>query len=178
MGEIKRYKYLNSLLQVKDRSLMSQDQEELKKQVKEQSKKLAKLGMELSEIHFSYKLKEKTSNEYWEKRIKGFKKYTQKSSEYYKQVHALINLVNKEEAQMFLLWISKFHQLTTSLIELMDKIKENPSIINSKDRQQSTWSKEIKEKITKNSDECLRHEKDMNTLFRKFFEKHLRQIIE
>ena len=153
-------------------------EEETKQLVKEQSKKLAKLGMELSEIHFSYKIKEKTSNEYWEKRIKDFKKYTKKSSEYYEQVHSLISLVNKEESQMFLLRISKFHQIVTSLIELMEKIKENPSIISSKDRQQSAWSKEIKEKITENSNECLRHEKDMNTLFREFFEKHLRQIID
>ena len=103
-------------------------------------------------------------------------KYKQTGLDYYNQAYSLINLVDKEESQLFMLRISKFHQLGMNLIETMKKIKENPSIIDSKDRQQSLWSKKIKEQITKNSDDCLNHEKKMNLLFRKFYEKNLKKI--
>ena len=157
---------------------MSQDPENLKKSAKEHSDKLAKLGMELGEIQFNYKIEEKASKEYWEQRIKDFKKYNEKGLEYYNQVHAMMNLVNKEESEMFLLRISKFRQLSTTLIEIMEKIKENPSIIDPKDKQQSKWSKEIKNQITEQSNKCLRYEMDTNTSFREFYEKYLKKIIE
>ena len=157
---------------------MSQDSENLKKLAKIHSDKLAKLGMELGEIQFSYKIEEKVTKEYWLQRIKDFKKYNEKGLEYYDQVHAIMNLVNKEEAQRFLLNVSKFRQLSIALSETMEKIKENPSIIDSKDRQQSLWSKEIKNQITEQSNQCLRHEMDMNSLFREFYEKHLKKILE
>ena len=157
---------------------MSQDPENLKKSAKEHSEKLAKTGMELGEIQFSYKIEEKITKEYWQKRMNDFKKYNEKGMEYYNQAHSMMNLVNKEEAQMFLLRISKFRQLSTTLSEAMEKIKENPSIIDSKDRQQSLWSKEIKKQITEQSDKCLRHEMDMNTSFREFYEKYLKKILE
>ena len=60
----------------------------------------------------------------------------------------------------------------------MEKIEKNPSIMNSKDRQQSLWSRKIKEEITEHSNKCLQHEKDMNTLFREFYEKYLKKILE
>ena len=154
---------------------MSQDPENLKKSAKEHSEKLAKTGIELWEIQFSYKIEEKVTKEYWQKRMSDFKKYNEKGLEYYNQAHSMMNLVNKEEAQMFLLRISKFRQLSTTLSEIIEKIKENPSIIDSKDRQHSLWSKEIKNQITEQSNKCLRHEKDMNTSFREFYEKHLKK---
>ena len=157
---------------------MSQDPENLKESVKEYSEKLAKLGMELGKIQFSYKIEEKASKEYWQHRIEDFKKYNEKGLEYYKQVHAIMNLVNKEESQMFLLRTSKFRQLSMTLIEIMEKIRENPSIIDLKDRQQSKWSKEIKKQITEHSDKCPRHEIDTNTLFREFYEKYLKKTLE
>ena len=157
---------------------MSQDPENLKKSAKEHSEKLAKTGIELGEIQFSYKIEEKVTKEYWQKRMKDFKKYNEKGMEYYNQAHSMMNLVNKEEAQMFLLRVSKFRQLSATLAETMEKIKENPSIIDSKDRQQSLWSKEIKNQITEQSNECLRHEMDMNTSFREFYEKYLKKILE
>ena len=153
-------------------------EEELKKSAKEHSDKLAKLGMELGEIQFSYRIDEKPTKEYWQKRIVDFKKYNEIGMEYYNQVHALMNLVNKEESQIFLLRVSKFRQLGSTLIEIMEKIKENPSISDSKDKQQSQWSKEIKNQITEHSNKCLRHEMDMNTSFREFYEKHLKKILE
>jgi hypothetical protein len=157
---------------------MSQDPDNIKKSAKKHSDKLAKLGMELGEIQFSYKIEEKVTKEYWNQRMKDFKKYNEKGLEYYNQVHAMMNLVNNEEAQRFLLHVSKFRQLSTILLETMEKIKENPTIIDSKDRKQSLWSKEIKNQITKQSNECLRHEMDMNGSFREFYEKHLKKILE
>ena len=157
---------------------MSQDPENLKKSAKDHSDKLAKLGMDLGEIQFSYRIEEKVTKEYWNQRMSDFKKYNEKGLEYYNQVHAMMDLVNKEEAQRFLLRVSKFRQLSTTLSETMEKIKENPTIIDSKDKQQSLWSKEIKNQITEQSNQCLRHEMDMNTSFREFYEKHLKSILE
>ena len=157
---------------------MSQDPKNLKKSAKEHSEKLAKTGMALGKIQFSYKIEEKITKEYWQKRMSDFKKYNEKGMEYYNQAHSMMNLVIKEEAQMFLLRISKFRQLSTTLSETMEKIKENPSIVDSKDRQQSLWSKEIKNQITEQSNKCLRHEMDMNTSFREFYEKYLKKILE
>jgi len=157
---------------------MSQDPDNLKKSAKEHSDKLAKLGMELGEIQFSYRIEEKVTKEYWKQRMEDFKKYNEKGLEYYNQVHAMMNLVNKEEAQVFLLHVSKFRQLSTTLSETMGKIEENPSIIDSKDKQQSLWSKEIKNQITEQSNKCLRHEMDMNSSFREFYEKYLKKILE
>jgi len=157
---------------------MRLDSENLKKLAKEHSEKLAKLGRELGEIQFSYKVERKPSKEYWQKRIVDFKKYNEKGMKYYNQVYSLMNLVNKEESQMFLLRTSKFHQLGSTLIEIMEKIKKNPSIIDSKDKQQSQWSKEIRDQITEHSNKCLYHEKDMNASFREFCEKHLKKILE
>ena len=157
---------------------MSQDPKNLKKSAKEHSEKLAKTGMALGKIQFSYKIEEKITKEYWQKRMSDFKKYNEKGMEYYNQAHSMMNLVNKEEAQMFLLRISKFRQLSTTLSETMEKIKETPSIVDSKDRQQSLWSKEIKNQITEQSNKCLRHEMDMNTSFREFYEKYLKKILE
>jgi len=157
---------------------MSEVPEDLKKSAKEHSDKLAKLGMELGEIQFSYKIEEKVTKEYWQQRIEDFKKYNEKGLKYYNQVHAIMDLVNKEEAQMFLLRVSKFRQLSMLLLEVMEKIEDNPTIIDSKDKQQSQWSREIKNQITEQSNKCLRHEMDMNTSFREFYEKHLKKILE
>jgi len=157
---------------------MSNDQKNLKKSAKEHSEKLAKLGMELSEIQFSYKIDEKPSKEYWQKRIDDFKKYNEMGMKYYNQVYSLMNLVNKEESQMFLLRTSKFRQLGLTLIEIMEKIKENPSIVDPKDNQQSKWSREIRDQVTEHGNKCLRLEMDINTSFREFYEKYLKKIIE
>lgn len=157
---------------------MSDESENLRKSAKVHSDKLAKLGMELGEIQFSYRIDEKVTKEYWEQRMKDFKKYNEKGLEYYDQVHAMMNLVNQEEAQMFLLRVSKFRQLSVTLLEIMEKIKDNPSIIDSKDRQQSSWSREIKNQITEQSNKCLRHEMDMNSSFREFYDKYLKKILE
>ncbi len=157
---------------------MSENTENLKKSIKEHSKKLAKLGTALAEIKFSYKVEEKPSKEYWEKRINEFKKYNEKCLEYYNQVHAMMNLINKEESQIFLLHTSKFRQLGIELLEIMQKIKDNPSITDSKDKQQSQWSRDIKNKITEQSNKCLNHEREMNTSFRDFYQNQLKKILE
>jgi len=157
---------------------MSQNSEDIKKKVQEKSEKLAELGFTLTKNQFSYKIEEKISKEYWQKRIKNLTKYNEISLEYYTQIQNLMNLINKEEAQMFLLQTSKFHQLGTELIKLMQQIEENPSIINSKDKQQSQWSKKIKEKIIEYSKNCLENEKNMNLNFRKFYDTEIKKILQ
>ena len=157
---------------------MSQNSEDIKKKVQEKSKKLAELGFTLTKNQFSYKIEEKISKEYWQKRIKNLTKYNEISLEYYTQIQNLMNLVNKEEAQMFLLQTSKFHQLGTELIKVMQQIEENPSIINSKDKQQSQWSKKIKEKIIEYSKNCLENEKNMNLNFRKFYDTEIKKMLQ
>ena len=90
----------------------------------------------------------------------------------------MMNLINKEEAQIFLLQTSKFHQLGTELIKYMHQIEENPSIINSKDKQQSEWSKKIKEKFVEVNANCLENEKNMNLNFRKFYDAKIKKALE
>ena len=157
---------------------MNQNSEDIKKKIQEKSEKLAELGFRLTKNQFSYKIEEKISKEYWKKRIKNLTEYNEISLEYYTQIQNLINLINKEEAQMFLLQTSKFHQLGTELIKLMQQIEENPSIINSKDKQQSQWSRKIKEKIIEYSRDCLENEKNMNLNFRKFYDTEIKKILE
>ena len=149
---------------------------DLKEAVKKQSEQLARLGMEISQIKFSYKIQEKASKDYWEKRIIEFETYKQKSLEYYNGIYSLIKLIDSNKAQLFLLQISKFHQLGSTLLESMKKIKENPSIISSKDKQQSTWSKKIRQEVVNVSEESLKHEKEMNSGFREFYESSLKEI--
>ncbi|HII05010.1 MAG TPA: hypothetical protein HA347_03460, partial [Nitrosopumilus sp.] len=119
----------------------SYDSEKSKNMMDEKSKKLAELGSILAKNQFTYKIQEKTTKEYWEKRIQELKKYDETSLAYYNEIQNMMNLINKGEAQTYLLYISKFRQLSTDLIKIMEKIKENPSIIDSKDKQQSLWSK-------------------------------------
>ena len=157
---------------------MSQDSEEIKIRMQEHSKRLTELGSILAKNQFTYKIEEKISKEYWQKRIKDLTKYNEISLTYYSQVQKMMNLINIEEAQMFLLQTSKFHQLGTELIKLMYQIEENPSIISSKDKQQSQWSKKIKEKISEVSSKCLENEKNMNLNFRKFYDKEIKIILE
>ena len=157
---------------------MNQDSDDLKKTMQENSKKLTQLGSILAKNQFSYKIEEKTSKEYWQKRIEHLRKYNETSLAYYNQVQNMMNLINKEEAQMFLLKTSKFHQLGTELIKLMHQIEDNPSIINSKDKQQSQWSKKIKEKIIEYSKNCLENEKNMNLNFRKFYDTEIKKILQ
>lgn len=145
---------------------------------KKYSDKLAKLGMELASIQFNFKVQEKTDVKYWQNRIENFKRYQQKGMEYYEQVHLLMNLVEKEKAGLFLLSMSKLQQLGTKLLTLLEKVKENPSIVSTKDKQQSKWSKEIKEQLIDHSNKMLHHEMEMNTNFREFYEKHLKKILE
>ena len=89
-----------------------------------------------------------------------------------------MRVIDEEKSQMFLLQIAKFRQLGLTLIEIMEKLEENPSIINSKDRQQSQWSREIKNQIIEQSDKCLKCEREMNTTFREFYEEKMKVILE
>ena len=162
----------------KFRNIMTEELEKLKKSAKEHSDNLAKLGKELSEIQFNYKVIENTTKQYWQNRINEFKKYNEKGTEYYTQAHALMNLADKEKSGLFLLSISKLHQMGLKLVTNMEEVKQNPSVIKSKDKQQSKWSKELREKLIESSNACLHHEMDMNRFFREFYETHLKNILE
>jgi hypothetical protein len=157
---------------------MSYDSEKIKNVMGEKSKKLAELGSILAKNQFTYKIQEKTTKEYWEKRIQELKKYDETSLAYYNEIQNMMNLINKDEAQTYLLHISKFRQLSTDLIKIMEKIKENPSIIDSKDKQQSLWSKGVKKEILEISTNCVDHEKYMNSIFREFYETKIKEILE
>ena len=157
---------------------MSNKPNNLKEIVKEHSEKLSKLGTDLAKNQFIYKVEKKSSKEYWQERITDFKKYNDNGFRYYDEIFALMRIIDEEKSQMFLLQIAKFRQLGLTLIEIMEKLKENPSIINSKDRQQSQWSREIKNQITEQSDKCLKCEREMNTTFREFYEEKMKVILE
>lgn len=157
---------------------MGYDSEKIKNVMGEKSKKLAELGSILAKNQFTYKIQEKTTKEYWEKRVQELKKYDETSLAYYNEIQNMMNLINKNEAQTYLLHISKFRQLSTDLIKIMEKIKENPSIIDSKDKQQSLWSKGVKKEILEISTNCVDHEKYMNSIFREFYETKIKEILE
>jgi len=157
---------------------MSENTENLKKILQGHSKELTKLGSVLAKEQFSYKIEEKTSKKYWQKRIEEFKKYNETGLEYYNQVQSMMNVIDKDKGQLFLLDISKFHQLGIKLIKIMETIEETPSIINSKDKQQSHWSKKIKKDISETSVECLDHEKYMNLSFREFYNSNIKKMLE
>jgi len=157
---------------------MNSESNEIKNKVKENSEKLMKLGSILAKNQFSYKIEEKKSKEYWQNRIEDLQKYNESSIAYYNQVQNMMNLIDKEKGDMFLLQISKFHQLGTELKKRMQEIEETPSIINSKDKQQSQWSKKVKEKLIEISTKCLEHEKVMNLNFRKFYDEEVKKILE
>jgi len=158
--------------------IMAENLEKLKKLIKEHSDNLAKLGHDLSEIQFRYKIIENTNKEYWKDRIEKFKRYSEKGTEYYFQAHAMINLVDKEKSGLFLLSISKLRQLELTLEKIMVEVMQNPSVIKSKDKQQSKWSKERREQLVEASNKCLDHETNMNRVFREFYESKLKKILE
>ena len=155
------------------KKIMSEKTEEIKESIKKHSNNLSKLGRELSQIQFNYKVLDKTKEGYWQKRKEDFEKYHQKGMEYYTEVHALMNIVEKEKAGIFLFSISKLNQLGKKMLELLEEIKQNPSIMTTKDKQQSKWSKELRDNLIKYSDETLKQEKHMNTSFREFYDKYL-----
>ncbi len=145
------------------------------KNIEEYSKKLEKLGAELSKIQYDFKINYKTSERYWTKRIQEFKKYHEKTIEYFTQAYSLMNLDDEEQSGIFLLTLSKLKQLGTKFLESMEKAKQNPSIMNLKDKQQSRWSIELREELIKSNDDCLNHEKHMNVFFKEFYEKILKK---
>lgn len=176
----KQHRKVNSKLFIAEilRDDMTDKFDKLQKTVKLHSENLAKLGKEIAEIKFNYKITENATERYWEKRIIEFKKYNEKAIEYHTQAYALMNLIDKEQSGLFLLSISKMKQIGLKLLENMEEIKKNPSIIKSKDKQQSKWSKDLRERFIELNGSCMNHEKTMNELFREFYGKHLKKLEE
>ena len=139
---------------------------------KEYSEKLEKLGVELSKFQYDFKIKDNPSEKYWVKRIQEYEKYHNKVTEYFTQAYSLMNLVTEEQSGVFLLRISKLQQLGEKVLEDMEKVKQNPSSMNLKDKQQSKWSKEIRDQLLKSNNDCLNHEKRMNIFFKEIYEKY------
>jgi len=148
------------------------------KSAKEYSDNLTKLGKEIYELQFNYKLIEKDTEQYWQRRISEFKKYSEKTIEYFTLAHKLMNLTDKENSGLFLLMISKLHQIGLKLIANMEEVKQNPSVMKSKDKQQSKWSKELREETIESNNECMNQEIKMNRFFRTFYEKNIRNKLE
>ena len=146
---------------------------DLDDEFKKHNKTLEKLGGELSTIQFDFKVKDRPSEKYWVKRIREFDNYHKKTVEYFTEVCSLVRLSNEEQSKMFLLRISKLVQLGRKVLSDMEKIKQNPSTMNLKDKQQSRWSKDLREQLIKSNNECLDHEKGMNVFFKDFYEKNL-----
>ncbi len=139
----------------------------------EYTKNLEKLGVELSKIQYDFKIKDTSSENYWEKRIQEFCNYHEKTIEYFTMVYSLMNLTDEEQAGMFIFRLSKLKQLGKKLLEAMKAIKENPTAMDPKDMQQSKWKKDLREKLVQSNLDCLNHEKRMNVFFKEFYEKHL-----
>jgi hypothetical protein len=147
-----------------------------KNKIKEYRKKLEKLGVELSRIQYNFKIRNEPSEKYWAKKIKEFNNYHSKALEYFAQVYSLMSLENKEQSGMFLLRLSKLKQLGVKLLKNMENVKQNPATMDLKDRQQSRWSIEQREKLIKSNSDCLNHEKQMNIFFKEFYEKYLQDL--
>ncbi|HUT06235.1 MAG TPA: hypothetical protein VMW74_06065 [Nitrosopumilaceae archaeon] len=137
------------------------------------NQKLERLGRELSKIQYDFKIKNRPSEKYWVKRIQEFDNYHKKTVEYFTEAYSLMHLANEEQSSMFFLRVSKLVNLGVKVLEDMEKIKQNPSIMNLKDKQQSRWSVELREQLIKSNKECLDHEKRMNVFFKDFYEKYI-----
>lgn len=140
----------------------------------EKRKKLEEFGNELTMIQYDFKIKNNSSEKYWTQRIEEFQVYHKKVIDYFSQVYLLMTDLDKEQAGIFLLRISKLKQIGVKLLENMEKIRQNPSIMNEKDKQRSRWSLEQRDLLMNINEECLNHEKRMNLFFREFYEKNLR----
>jgi len=146
--------------------------------IQETVKRLSVLGAELSKTKFSYKIVDGKNSKYWEEYIENLKNRHDKGKQYYSQIYLLMNLIERDKAGIFLLKISKLEQLVTKFQELLEEIKENPSIMSPKDKQQSKWSKEIRKQTIEHSEKSLNHEKEMNRDFREFYDMHIKEILE
>ena len=145
------------------------------KKIESFSKGLERLGSELAKIQFDFKIKNKPSEKYWNQRIDEFRQYHEKTIEYFLEAQQLAKLFDEKEAGVFLLKLSKLKQLGSNLLKSMELVKNNPSIMDSKDQQQSRWTIEQREKLFEANQECLDHEKTMNVFFRQFYDKHLKK---
>jgi len=140
----------------------------------ERNKKLEELGNELTNIQYDFKIKEISSEEYWKKKINEFERYHKKTIEYFSQAYSLIKEVDSDQSGFFILRLSKLKQLGLQVLENMEKVRQNPNIMDSKDKQQSKWTVEQREHLLSLNKECRDHEKNMNVFFREFYENNLR----
>ena len=139
------------------------------------SKRLETLGSELSKNQFDFKIKDYPSEKYWIQRINEFTTYHKKTVGYFLEVQKLVKIFDEKESSLLLLNLSKLRKLGSNLIEKMETVKNNPSIMNSKDQQKSKWTEEQRENLIKANDEILNLEKNIHVFFRQFYEKHMKK---
>jgi hypothetical protein len=144
----------------------------------ELSKELSRIGLEVNKINFNYKIETNKDSKFWKTKLENFQNYTEKCISYYNVCYSILKLFNSEESQIFLFKISKYRQMTTKIEKFIEEIIKNPAIMSSKDMQQSKWSKESKMNFTESFQNCLTHEKDMNSKFNEFYEKNIKFQIE
>lgn len=131
------------------------------------------LGAEVVRMRFSYEAKNDTRQRYWKERIREHQEYFEKSSKYYKQACLLMEIVRAEQYGEFLLALDKFSQLKKQQMTILEKIKENTTVMMS-DRQQSRWSKDLKREMIENSNRCLEHEKRLSDIIKEFVGSHFK----
>lgn len=144
----------------------------------EESRKLEELGNELTKIQYDFKIKEKSSENYWSKKKDEFDNYHKKTLEYFSQVYSLMNKIDHDQAGMFILRLSKLKQIGMKLLENMEKVKQNPAIMDARDKQQSKWTMKQREILIELNKECMNHEKKMNVFFREFYENNLKKSLD
>ncbi len=144
----------------------------------ELSKELSKIGLEVTQINFNYKIERNKDSKFWKSKLENFQKYSEKCISYYNICFSILKLFSLEESQIFLFKISKYRQMTLKIEKLIDEIIKNPAIMSSKDMQQSKWSKDSKINFTESFQNCLTHEKDMNSKFNEFYEKNIKNQLE
>ncbi len=142
--------------------------------VRQHARALAGLGEDIARMGFSYEVKKDTDPGYWEGRLAEHREYFGKSQEYYEQAHLLMRLVDPGQAGTFLLMLGKFHRLRKEQMEALERIRQNPTVMEPRDRQQSRWSKDAREAVIDCSNRCLGHEKAMSEAFRGFYDSRLR----
>lgn len=146
--------------------------------IKRHAAVLAETAKEIASIGFSYKMHDSKSREYWEDKISLFERHRSASIKYYTAACILVRMVDAKEYGRFLLWTAQIKRLGSSLVRTMEMVRDNPTIMDKKDRMQSRWSKGIREDLFRKRDACLAQEDSMGRAFREFYQAHLDRIYD
>ena len=135
-------------------------------------KTIAELGAEIVKMNFSYEVKNTSSPEYWQERVTEYEKYLGLTVKYYVNAMMLSIMMGTAESKALTLACNKLLTLSERQSKLLKRIKESPGMMDSKDKQQSRWSKGTREKFVSNNQKYMECEKELSLLFREFSDKH------